>query len=114
MSHLNDDGLRHDKTIESIMLIFTQFQTSRCLRIEMSSVWKLEYRAAGNTAEVCMDWILDFLDPDSGWVRQDPDSSFLNKNRTRTGFGFCNFLKKNDLRDWAVPVIRLLIMYNLL
>jgi len=32
------------------MLIFTQFQTARCLRIEMSSVWKLGSRAAGNIA----------------------------------------------------------------
>ena len=55
--------------------------------------------------EVCMDWILDFLDPDSGCDRQDPDSGFLNKNRTRTGFGFCNLLMKNGLWDWAVPVI---------
>jgi len=46
-----------------------------------------------------MDWILDFLNPDSGCVWQDPDSGFLNKNRFRTGFGFCNLLKKNDLRD---------------
>jgi len=35
MSHLNNVGLRHDKTIESIMLIFTQFPTTS----EMSSVW---------------------------------------------------------------------------
>jgi len=35
------------------------------------------------TPEVCMDWILDYLDPDSGLVRQDPDSGFLNKNRIR-------------------------------
>jgi len=28
MSHLNNDGLRHNKTIELIMLIFTQFQTT--------------------------------------------------------------------------------------
>jgi len=46
-----------------------------------------------------MDLILDFLDPDSGCVRQDPDLGFLNKNRGRTRFGFCNLLKKNDLRD---------------
>jgi len=26
MSHLNNDGLRHNKTIESIILIFKQFQ----------------------------------------------------------------------------------------
>ena len=30
-------------------------------------------------SEVSMDWILDFLDPDSGCVRQDPNS------RTGTG-----------------------------
>jgi len=41
-------------------------------------------------AEVCMDLILDFLHPDSGCVRQDPISGFLNKNRIRSGFGFCN------------------------
>ena len=58
-------------------------------------------------AEVCMDWILDFLTrtPDCGCVRQDPDSGFLNKNGTRTGFGFCNLLMKNGLWEWAVPVI---------
>jgi len=50
MSHLNNVGLRHDKTIESIMLIFAQFQITCYLRIEMSSVWKLESRAAGNIA----------------------------------------------------------------
>jgi len=33
MSHLNNDGLRHDKTIESIMLIFAPFRTTCCLRI---------------------------------------------------------------------------------
>jgi len=32
------------------MLIFTQFQTAHCLRIEMSSVWKLRSRATDNTA----------------------------------------------------------------
>jgi len=32
------------------MLIFTQFQTAYCLRIEMSSVWKLGSRATGNIA----------------------------------------------------------------
>jgi len=50
-------------------------------------------------SEVSMDWILDFLDPDSGCILQDPVSGFLNKKRIRTGFGFCNLLKKNDLRD---------------
>ena len=44
-----------------------------------------------------MDWILDFLDTDSGCVQQDPDSAFLYKNRIRTGFGFCNLLMKNGL-----------------
>ena len=48
-------------------------------------------------AEVYMDWISDFLDPAPGCVRQDPDSGFLNKNRIRTGFGFCNLLVKNGL-----------------
>ena len=48
---------------------------------------------------------LDFLKPDSGCVWQDPDSGFLNKNRIRTRFGFCNLLMKNGLWDWAVPVI---------
>ena len=52
-----------------------------------------------------MDWGLDFLDPDSGCVWQDPDSGFLNKNRIRTRFGFCNLLMKNGLWDWALPVI---------
>jgi len=33
MSNLIDDGLCHNKTIESVMLIFTQFQTTSCLRI---------------------------------------------------------------------------------
>jgi len=55
--------------------------------------------------EVCMDWILDFLEPDSGCLRQDPDSNFLNKNRIRAGFGFCNFMMKNGLWDWDVRVI---------
>jgi len=32
------------------MLIFTQFQTICCLRIDMSSLWKLGSRAAGNIA----------------------------------------------------------------
>jgi len=32
LSQLNNDGLRHNKTIESIMLIFTQFQPTSCLR----------------------------------------------------------------------------------
>ena len=36
MSRLNNDGLRHDKTIESIMLILAQFQTTCYLRIEIS------------------------------------------------------------------------------
>jgi len=47
------------------------------------------------TAEVCMDWILDFSDPDSGCILQDPDSSFLHKNRIRAGF--CNLLMKSGL-----------------
>jgi len=50
-----------------------------------------------NIAEVCMDWILDILDPDSGCVQQDPDSGFLNKNQIGSGFGFCNLLMKNGL-----------------
>jgi len=33
MSHLSNDGLRHNKTIYSIMLIFMQFQTTSCLRM---------------------------------------------------------------------------------
>jgi len=45
--------------------------------------------------EVCMDWILDFLDTDSGCIHQDPVSVFLSKNRILTGFGFCNLLMKN-------------------
>ena len=65
----------------------------------------LRKTGSGSGAEVCMDWILDFLDPDSGCVQQDPDSGFLNKNRNRTGFGFCNLLMKNGLWYWAVPVI---------
>jgi len=32
------------------------------------------------STEVCMDWILGLLDPDSGCVERDPDSGFLNKN----------------------------------
>jgi len=48
-------------------------------------------------SEVCMDWILDFLDPDSGCVWQNPDSGFFNKNRIRIGLGFCNLLVKNGL-----------------
>jgi len=36
MSHLDNVGLRHNKTIESIMLIFTQFLTTRCLRCPQS------------------------------------------------------------------------------
>ena len=55
--------------------------------------------------EVCMDWIFDFLDTDSGCVHQDPDSVFLNKNRILTGFGFCNLLMKKGFWDWAEPVI---------
>ena len=55
--------------------------------------------------EVCMDWILDFVDPNSGCVWQDSDPGFRNKNRTRTGFGFFNLLMKNGLWDWAVAVI---------
>jgi len=54
-----------------------------------------------------------FFGPGPGCVRQNPDSGFLKKNRIRTGFGFCNLLVKNGLWDWAVPVIRLLITYNL-
>jgi len=38
-----------------------------------------------------------FLDPDSGCVRQDPDSGFINKDWFRTGLGFCNLLMKNGL-----------------
>jgi len=39
MFHLNNDGLRHNKTTD-FMLIFThtQIQTSYCVRIETSSV----------------------------------------------------------------------------
>jgi len=32
MSHLNNGWLLHNNTIESIMFIFTQFQTTCCLR----------------------------------------------------------------------------------
>jgi len=35
-----------------------------------------------------MDWILDFLDPDSGYILQDPDSGFLHKNRIRLDLDF--------------------------
>jgi len=33
MAHLNNDGMRHNKTTESVMPIFTQFQTTCCLRM---------------------------------------------------------------------------------
>jgi len=44
-----------------------------------------------------MDWNLDFSDPDSGCILQDPDTSFIHKNQIQTGFGFCNLLMKNGL-----------------
>jgi len=38
MKHVSSDNdeLRHNKTIESIMFIFTQFQTTCCLRCTQS------------------------------------------------------------------------------
>jgi len=38
MSHLNNVGLRHNKTVESIMLIFTQFPTTCCLDIILMNI----------------------------------------------------------------------------
>jgi len=43
--------------------------------------------------EVCMDWILDFLDPDSGFFQQDQEWVFLSCSRMRFGFGFCFYWK---------------------
>jgi len=60
-----------------------------------------------------MTWILGFLDPESGCVRQVPDSDFLDKNRIRTGFGFWNLLMKNGLWDWAMPAIANYVYANL-
>jgi len=49
VSHLNNVGLRHNKTIASIKLIFTHTVPNYMLP-EMSSVWKLGSRATGNFA----------------------------------------------------------------
>jgi len=57
----------------------------------------IQVTTALSTPEVSMDWIFYFLDLDSDCVRQDPDSGFLNKDRIRSGFGFCNLLMKNGL-----------------
>ena len=43
--------------------------------------------------EVCMDWMLDFLDPVSGCFQQDQDWDFLSWSRIRIGFGLCFYWK---------------------
>ena len=40
-----------------------------------------------------MDWISDFLDPDTGCVQQDQEFGFPSYSRIRTGFGFCTYWK---------------------
>jgi len=50
MSHLNNDGLRQNKTTELIMLIFKQLPNYIYDLLEMSSVWKLGSRTSGNIA----------------------------------------------------------------
>jgi len=40
-----------------------------------------------------MDWISDFLDPDSGCVQQDQELGFPSCSRNRTGIGFCTCWK---------------------
>ena len=38
MSHLNNVGMRHNKTIESMMLVFIQFPTTCCLSCPQSEI----------------------------------------------------------------------------
>jgi len=45
--HLNNDGLLHNRTTESIMLIFTQSQTTLCLRCPQSVIEMITIRFAG-------------------------------------------------------------------
>jgi len=60
------------------------------------------------TPEMYMDWILDFLDPDSGCVREDPDSGFLNNNQIRAGIGFEDRCQAKFLTCYCFSVILLL------
>jgi len=60
-----------------------------CSRDDHYPVYRLDIRQDSQCSTgLCVDWILGFLDPDSGCVRQDPDSGFLDKNRIRAGFGY--------------------------
>jgi len=44
---------------------------------------------SGLEPEVCMGWILDFLEPDFGCFQQGQDWGYLCCRRIRVGYGFC-------------------------
>ena len=58
--------------------------------------------------EVCMDWILDFLDPDSGCFQQDQEWGFLSHSRMRIEFGFYFYWKSvtGCLLDLYLPWLK--------
>jgi len=51
MSHLNNVGLRHNKTTESILLIFTQFPTTCCLGCPQSKSKNPEWQGTLQSSE---------------------------------------------------------------
>jgi len=55
-----------------------------------------------------MDWILDFLDPDSGYFQQDQEWGFLSSSRIRIGSGFCFYCKNitGCLLDLYIPGVK--------
>ena len=70
-------------------------------------IWKPRQCRVPET-QVCMDWILDFLDPDSGCFQQDQEWGSLSSSRIRIGFGFCFYWKNvtGSLLDLYFPGLK--------
>jgi len=85
MSHLNNVGMRHNKTIQSIMLNAHLHTLPNYMLLEMSSIWNLGSRAAGNIAvnrEKLHKWIF---------------SNMISKHRN---FSWYNYYSKSRFFAW--------------
>jgi len=99
MSHV------YDKTLPPSNFLRTPLLAARSLNLSGPSKNQTNWHYL---PEVCKDWIMDFLDPDSGCFQQDQELGFLSCSQNRIGFGFCVYWKNfaNCLLDLYLPGIK--------
>ena len=70
--------------------------------------WLAKFLTSHHVPEVCMDWILDFLDLDSGCFKRDQEWGYLSCSRIRIGLGFCFYWKNviGSLLDLYFPGLK--------